>query len=285
MTIEPRVIHILIIKLWFMNLLYNGQIYIFYDHYLTEYYILQRSQKRDLSYNKNFRIRIPAYFPRVFLRSSPRVFFGSAGWCSHSFRVHLRSCVTLYNCFPTANDGPNVLHDPIDYKGLWSQQERRRRKFRRWNEKLETLSINELRQEALRYYLPVSTGRNRLIDMIMSHFEQNSLIEEMLPLVQHPRAASGRLRVGSCQAEQLVQEMAAVIPPAEIPMLQESMERIVEILNLCFKQQRHIICRWIEISPSSWFLLWVNQPKIGTVLNQCVLWRLVHHLQRKQCRC
>ncbi|CAL1672203.1 unnamed protein product [Lasius platythorax] len=131
----------------------------------------------------------------------------------------------------------------MDYKGLWSQQERRRRKFRRWNEKLETLSINELRQKALRYYLPVSTDRNHLINMIMSHFEQNSLIEEMLPLVQHPRAASGRLRVGSCQAEQLVQEMAAVIPPAEIPMLQESMVRIVEILNLCFEQQRHIICR------------------------------------------
>ncbi|KMQ89166.1 rho termination factor domain-containing protein [Lasius niger] len=70
--------------------------------------------------------------------------------------------------------------------------------------RLETLSLEELRQKALRYQLPVtaSSDKNLLIEVIISHLEQNSSFEEMMPPAQRSRAPSGaRSRKGSGQAD------------------------------------------------------------------------------------
>ncbi|KMQ91613.1 hypothetical protein RF55_8496 [Lasius niger] len=68
--------------------------------------------------------------------------------------------------------------------------------------RLEAQTLDELRQEALKYQLPISSDRTRLIETILLHFEQNSPLDEMLPATQRPRTQSARSRIGSGHAEQ-----------------------------------------------------------------------------------
>ncbi|CAL1672826.1 unnamed protein product [Lasius platythorax] len=68
--------------------------------------------------------------------------------------------------------------------------------------RLEAQTLDELRQEALKYQLPISSDRTRLIETILLHFEQNSPLDKMLPATQRPRTHSARSRIGSGHAEQ-----------------------------------------------------------------------------------
>lgn len=106
--------------------------------------------------------------------------------------------------------------------------------------RLEAQTLDELRQEALKYQLPISSDRTRLIETILQHFEQNTPLEEMLPATQRPRTQSARSRIGSIQAEQPGQ-LATVIPPTEIQTSHGSLDHIVETLNLCLEQQKHMM--------------------------------------------
>ncbi|KMQ89167.1 hypothetical protein RF55_11226 [Lasius niger] len=106
--------------------------------------------------------------------------------------------------------------------------------------RLEALSLEELRQEALRYQLPVtaSSDKNLLIEVIMSHLEQNSPFEEMMPPAQRSRAPSGaRSGKGSGQAD--LPGLSTMSPPAgEAP---GALEQIAVTLGIFLEQQRRMM--------------------------------------------
>ncbi|CAL1687614.1 unnamed protein product [Lasius platythorax] len=102
--------------------------------------------------------------------------------------------------------------------------------------RLEAFSLEELRQEALRYQLPVmaSSDKELLIEVIMSHLEQNSPFEEMMPPAQRSRAQSVRSRKGSGQAD-LPGPSTMSAPAGEAP---GALERIAVTLGIFLEQQR-----------------------------------------------
>lgn len=177
--------------------------------------------------------RIPETGTRLF--SASRVIYAAT-------RVLLLVAVvcTLVWVFPVPTYSPDEEHSQttlsIFMVGTRSQKSQQMATERA---RLEASSLEELRQEALRYQLPVTTLSNKelLIEVIMSHLEQNSTFEEVLPPAQRSRAPSVRSRKDSGQAE-LPGPSSMSAPAGEAP---GSLERIAVTLGIFLEQQRRML--------------------------------------------
>ncbi|CAL1672440.1 unnamed protein product [Lasius platythorax] len=105
--------------------------------------------------------------------------------------------------------------------------------------RLDASTLEELRQEAIRYHLPVnaSSSRELLIDALTAHFEQNSPLEEMLPPKQRSRTHSERSRKGSGQAD-LPGPSQVQAPSGEAS---GALDQIAATFGLFMEQQRQMI--------------------------------------------
>ncbi|KMQ89165.1 hypothetical protein RF55_11228 [Lasius niger] len=106
--------------------------------------------------------------------------------------------------------------------------------------RLEALSLEELRQEALRYQLPVtaSSDKDLLIEVIMSHLEQNSPFEEMMPPSQRSRAPSGARSIKGNDQADLPGPSTMSASAGEAPGV---LERIAVMLGIFLEQQRRMM--------------------------------------------
>lgn len=87
--------------------------------------------------------------------------------------------------------------------------------------RLEDLSLEELKQEALRFKLHVAADRNTLIDSIMTYLEKD------------------RTSKGSAKSQQIVEDTTVQPTGASVPPI--TMEQMLATMNLCLEQQRRMM--------------------------------------------
>lgn len=105
--------------------------------------------------------------------------------------------------------------------------------------RLESATLEELRQEALRYQLAVSSTSTKelLVEAILANLQQNSPMEEMLPTTHRSRNNSDRSRKGSVPAD-LPGPSHGTAPT---PDANSALDRISIILGVFIEQQRQMI--------------------------------------------
>lgn len=110
-------------------------------------------------------------------------------------------------------------------------------------ERLEAMTLEETKQEALRYQLPAaaSSDRDLIIEAIMSHIERNNPPEEMLQSMQRSRTQGVRSRRESSQAVFPGPSQQATAPASEIPGQQGSLDRIAAALGVFMEQQQQML--------------------------------------------
>lgn len=113
--------------------------------------------------------------------------------------------------------------------------------------RLESATLEELRQEAARYQLSVTatTDRDLLIETIVKNLENNSPMEEMLPPAPRSRTHSERSRKGSVQSDAPgpSQAQAPVSEAGFLNQLAITLGVFVEQQRQMLEEMRHITRR------------------------------------------
>lgn len=94
-------------------------------------------------------------------------------------------------------------------------------------ERLEVMTLEELRQEAVRYHLQPPVDPSRIIDAILDQLQQT---EELPPTGKQSCKASGSAQTATSQDERMEQ-----------PVTTRALDRMVESMNLFMDQQRQMM--------------------------------------------
>lgn len=112
-------------------------------------------------------------------------------------------------------------------------------------DRLEALTVDELRQEALRYQLPAAgniSDRDILIEAILAHLSLNSPFDEPVPVSSGSRAPSVKSRKGSGSADQSPSVPTVVVTTAAEPPAQtRALDRLAETMAVFMQQQQQMM--------------------------------------------
>lgn len=96
--------------------------------------------------------------------------------------------------------------------------------------------MEQLREEALRYRLPVRSDAYQMIDAIMSHLETNSPLIEML---QPPGENTSRHQTADREeAAWRILDAALELPPHRTQNASITLEQVMETVNRCNSSNR-----------------------------------------------
>ncbi|CAL1683820.1 unnamed protein product [Lasius platythorax] len=106
-------------------------------------------------------------------------------------------------------------------------------------ERLETMTFEQLRDEASKYQVPLSTDRDRLIENILGFWQRNSA-DSVVPRTAPPSKEVSGSRTG------LINNPSGQSTSADIATVAESQEQlairqIADTLNVCLAQQRYMM--------------------------------------------
>lgn len=109
-------------------------------------------------------------------------------------------------------------------------------------ERLEGMSLDEVRQEALRYQLTVatSTDRDKIIGAILEHLMRSSLPEELPLTIQRTAAQKPRSRKGS-QTDLPGPSNQTTVPALETPSQVGPMDQFAIMLSAFMDQQKQML--------------------------------------------
>lgn len=105
------------------------------------------------------------------------------------------------------------------------------------------MSLEEVRQEALRYQLPETTfsDRDLMIETILDKLERGTLPEGMPPPTQRSRATSVRSRKGSGQTDLPGPSHQSTAPVPDATAQMGPLDRIATTLGMFMEQQRQML--------------------------------------------
>lgn len=110
--------------------------------------------------------------------------------------------------------------------------------------RLEALTVEELRQEALRHQLPATADRDVLIEAILAHLSLDGQFDEPAPVASGSRAPSVKSRKGSgsASADRRPSVPTAVVTTAADPPEQNgALNRLVETMAVFMQQQQQMM--------------------------------------------
>lgn len=106
-------------------------------------------------------------------------------------------------------------------------------------DRLAALSMDDLRQEALRHQLPATADRDILIEAIVAHLSLNSPTDEVIPTASGSRANTGKTRKGSGSTDRRGSMPSVVVTPvAEAAAQTGALDRLTETLSVFMQQQQ-----------------------------------------------
>ncbi|CAL1678607.1 unnamed protein product [Lasius platythorax] len=109
-------------------------------------------------------------------------------------------------------------------------------------DRLEALTVDELRQEALRYQLPAAADRDILIETILAHLSLNSPFDEPVPGPSGSRAPSVKSRKGTGSTDQRPSVPTVVVTTAEeTPAQTGALDRLADTMAVFMQQQQQMM--------------------------------------------